>query len=300
MAAGPGQVMEDNSEQDEIDVGSCSALQTSHLMAQDEHHHVSHPPVAPNQQDLPSEEVQHAPQELLPNTCQGDMPAPDSSYAHKLGQKILPLNAKVVAKKIVSVRTPGGNIQDKSSDVSESESGSEANKSSAPKKVRQKTYMTKRRKTIKKKIDKEQRKSVFSRAVSAFLGGKFKSVTKCAEFYKIPRTTLRDLINNGDEYRGSGRKLRCLTPEEEPEIVKHVKMRASIGCGVDWQQLQSLVQEVLLAVKKSNPDRITGYEQSGQLPNIQFVRRLADRHNLTLRRSSEISKGTNRKVCFPS
>ena len=297
MAAGPGQVMVDHAEQDAIDDGSRSALQTSHT--QDDHYHVSHPPVATNQQDLPNEEVQQAPQEFLPKTSQTDMSAPDSSSA-QLGQKILPLNAKVVAKKIVSVRTPGGNIQDTSSHVSESESDSEPNKSSAPKKVRPKTYMTKRRKTIKKKVDKEQRKAVYSRAVSAFLRGKFKSVTKCAEFYEIPRTTLRDLINNGDEYRGSGRKLRCLTPEEEPEIVKHVKMRASIGCGVDWQQLQSLVQEVLLAVKKSNPDRITGYEQSGQLPNIQFVRRLADRHNLTLRRSSEISKGTNRKVCFPS
>ena len=73
--------------------------------------------------------------------------------------------------------------------------------------------------------------------------------------------------------------------------MKHVKWRVSVGCGVDWRQLQFLIQEVLLGIKEANPDRSTGYENTGQLPNIYFVRRLAERHNLSLRRTSEISKG---------
>ena len=56
-------------------------------------------------------------------------------------------------------------------------------------------------------------------------------------------------------------------------------------------QLQALIQEILLAVKTANPDRVTGYEKSGQMPNRQFVRRLVERNNISLRRTAEISKG---------
>ena len=130
------------------------------------------------------------------------------------------------------------------------------------------------------------------KAVDAYKKGKFKSMLKCAQFYKVPNSTLRDLVKRDDhKFQGSGRKLACLSQEEECAIVSHVKWRASVGCGVDWRQLQFLIQEVLLGVKEANLSRTTGYENSGQLPNIHFVRRLAERHNLSLRRTSEISKG---------
>ena len=51
-------------------------------------------------------------------------------------------------------------------------------------------------------------------------------------------------------------------------------------------------------LKKSNPERVTGYEKDNNLPNIHFVRRFASRHSLTLRKSLEISKG--RAVCSVS
>ena len=40
-----------------------------------------------------------------------------------------------------------------------------------------------------------------------------------------------------------------------------------------------------------NPEKQTVFEKTGQLPNINFVRRLTERHNLSLRRTAEISKG---------
>ena len=137
----------------------------------------------------------------------------------------------------------------------------------------------------------DQKKSQAQKAVNAFLRGKFKSLRGCAKFYKIPKSTLYDLVTTGSEFQGPGRKLRCLTPDEESKIVAHVKWRASVGCGLEWRQLQSIIQEVLLGVKSANPDRITGYEGTGQLPNVDFCRRLALRHNLSLRRTSEITKG---------
>ena len=47
----------------------------------------------------------------------------------------------------------------------------------------------------------------------------------------------------------------------------------------------------MVQIKESNPDRITGYEKDGHLPNMSFVRRFAKRNNLTLRKTYEISKG---------
>ena len=142
-----------------------------------------------------------------------------------------------------------------------------------------------------KKEKWNQKKSQAQKAVNAFHRGKFKSLRSCAKYYKVPKSTLYDLVTTGDELKGRGRKLRCMTPDEESKIVAHVKWRASVGCGLEWRQLQSIIQEVLLGVKAANPDRITGYENTGQLPNIDFCRRLALRHNLTLRRTSEITKG---------
>ena len=156
---------------------------------------------------------------------------------------------------------------------------------------RPKTYMTKNNKMQKKKEDKVVKMTQCMKAVSAYKSGQFKSMRKCSNFYNICNSTLRNLIKKDVQYQGSGNKLSCLTQQEEISIVAHIKWRASIGCGMDWRQLEFLIQEVLLGVKESNPERTTGYESTGQMPNKDFVKRLAKRHNLSLRRTSEISKG---------
>ena len=46
-----------------------------------------------------------------------------------------------------------------------------------------------------------------------------------------------------------------------------------------------------MALVSANPDRKTGYEDVGQRPNRFFIRRLVERHNVSLRRTAEISKG---------
>ena len=58
-----------------------------------------------------------------------------------------------------------------------------------------------------------------------------------------------------------------------------------------YLQLQLVIQEVLIAVTTSNPQRTSPYADKGHFPNRDFVRRLADRNNLTLRATMEISKG---------
>ena len=108
--------------------------------------------------------------------------------------------------------------------------------------------------------------------------------TKC-------HTPLCRLVDSYDDFHGSGKSSSVLKPDEEELIINHVKWRASVGCGLTWRGLQKLIQEILIAAKVSNPARLTGYENQGQMPNIHMVRRLADRYNLTLRSTMEISKG---------
>ena len=170
--------------------------------------------------------------------------------------------------------------------------GTSSSSGHSPKKSnRPKFYMTKYRKVVEKKNKKTSRTHIYAKAKTDLEAGKFKSVRQCAAFHKVPVTTLYRLYIESDEYKGSGRKSLCLTPEEETVIMNHVKWRSQIGCGMDFSQLQSLVQKTLLALVSANPDRKTGYEDVGQRPNRFFIRRLVERHNLSLRRTAKISKG---------
>jgi hypothetical protein len=60
---------------------------------------------------------------------------------------------------------------------------------------------------------------------------------------------------NGDEFKGKGRRSEVLTSEEEQKSVDHITYRQRIGSGMTYLQLQLLIQEVLVAVTSSNPER---------------------------------------------
>lgn len=159
---------------------------------------------------------------------------------------------------------------------------------------RPKRYLTKYRKKVKNYEERAKKKETFEKALKDCARGRFSSVKKCAAYHKVAYSTLYTLFTRGEEYKGSGGANKVLSVEEEASIVAHVKWRASVGCGITWFQLTSLIQEILIALTTSNPERQTGFEKTGQLPNINFVRRLAERHNLSLRRTAEISKGKSR------
>ena len=175
---------------------------------------------------------------------------------------------------------------DPHSSLQSSTSSEKAIKSNRPN-----TYMTKHRKITEKIKVKVKKTNLYNKAIKEFLAGKFKSLRKCSTFHNVPISTLHRLLKTGDPFKGSGKLLGCLSYGEEMTIINHVKWRSKIGCGVDFSQLESLVQESLLALKSANPDRQTGYEETGQRPERSFVRRMVERHNMTLRRTGEISKG---------
>ena len=175
----------------------------------------------------------------------------------------------------------------------ESPHGSNNDSHTPSKSNRPKFYMTKQRKRMNKTGQKQLKTMKFNAALKDCERGTFKSVRECAAHHQVPYSTLHRLFTdiNAVGYVGSGQAKGCLNVEEEKQVINHVKWRASVGCGVNWEQLQLLIQEVLLAIKAANPSRITRYESSNQLPNRHFVRRFAERHNLSLRSSAEISKG---------
>ena len=153
------------------------------------------------------------------------------------------------------------------------------------------TYMTQKRRREAKKKKLEDKKKLYMLACQKYKEGKFSNINEASKHFGLSYTSLYRYLVNGDTFNGKGRRSEVLTDEEEQKIVSLVIYRQKIGCGMTFLQLQMLIQEVLLGVTASNPERSSPYADNGHFPNRQFARKLAIRHNLTLRATMEISKG---------
>ena len=130
--------------------------------------------------------------------------------------------------------------------------------------------MKKRKKSPKD--TREQKKIKCEKAAADYHAGNYDNLRQAAIAYGVSYNTLYDgVVKRGAKFTGSGKITKRFTPEEEVKIVSHVKWRASVGYGVDWPMLMLLLQEVLLSVKRSNPERMTGLENCGQLPSMSYV-----------------------------
>ena len=108
----------------------------------------------------------------------------------------------------------------------------------------------------------------------------------------VKYTSLYDgVTKRGGEFPGTGVKCSVLTMKEEILLRDHVLYKAKIGYGDSWKTLRTLVQTLLVRMKTSSPQRMTGLEDRGQRPSISWVRRFAQRNNISLRKCSVISKG---------
>ena len=88
---------------------------------------------------------------------------------------------------------------------------------------RPREYLTKYRKVIKKDKEKLQKKTVFDKAIVDMNRGKFESLRKRAAYHNVLVSTLHRLFCNGDQFKGSGKTLHCLSLDEEAVILRHVK-----------------------------------------------------------------------------
>ena len=99
-------------------------------------------------------------------------------------------------------------------------------------------------------------------------------------------------------YRGKGKKSVVFTPQEEIQIAAHAVERVQIGCGLDINQLQYLMQALLIAAIEANPQRTSPWSQFPpdkpelqHLPTKRYVRSFLERHRLKPRRSMPLNKG---------
>ena len=64
-----------------------------------------------------------------------------------------------------------------------------------------------------------------------------------------------------------------------------------IGYGLSITSLRLLVHDLLMGAQRANPNRITGLENFNQMLSTSWVTQFCNRHDLSLRKSSVISKG---------
>ena len=102
-------------------------------------------------------------------------------------------------------------------------------------------------------------------ALAGWKTGQYQSVSACAEYFQVPRTTLRDMIrDNREEWTGlGGSQSKVFTPEEETIIKNFIIERVELVVGLTLNQVQDVMQEILLE----------------------------KRHNLTYRSTMSIHKG---------
>ena len=115
---------------------------------------------------------------------------------------------------------------------------------------------SKRRTKRQKKNDiKEEKKQKYDAAISAFKLGVYKSVNACAKDFGVNQASLALYLKAGKGFVGRGKQSIVFTSDEEKRIVQFVTDRVNLGAGVDIDQLKSVIQELLIELKKADKER---------------------------------------------
>ena len=77
-----------------------------------------------------------------------------------------------------------------------------------------------------------------------------------------------------------------MTEEEELKVVDVVTKMLELGFGLDARRLQDLIQELLQALVKVNPDRNTEWDENR--PDHNYIRHFCERHNIVYRATMEL------------
>ena len=166
--------------------------------------------------------------------------------------------------------------------------------SEQPSTTKEKTVKSKvsaKKKQENKKSAMEEKRRRYEDAANSWMRGENYSVAACARKFGLDRKILHQgIVKRGGKFPGKGNFSSVLSPTEERKVYNHVVHMSEIGNGPSWFSLRLLLKEVLLSMKAVNPNRITGFENTGQMPDLSFTRRFADCHNFTLRKSSVISR----------
>ena len=141
----------------------------------------------------------------------------------------------------------------------------------------------------KKKLkEKDERREQYNQAAEAFRQGLFPSVTACAGHFGVNHKTLMNCIKSEREFVGCGRKSSTFTTEEESILILYNQL--SLGCGIDFSQLCTVMQELANTLQTSNSESKVPSSWVSNYPHKSFVRRFFNRNNLVVRSTMQLSK----------
>ena len=157
-------------------------------------------------------------------------------------------------------------------------------------------------KKVKKKkkeaSNKDEKKEIYDKALKALKSGQFPNPNSCAVHFGVCAKTLSNLFKENREYVGGGRQTVIFTAEEEKKLTDYVTERMSLGCGLDFHQLCSTIQELIGILRVANPDRKFSTKWESDFPEVSYVRRFMKRHKLVLRSTMTLS--TARAMLTPA
>ena len=107
------------------------------------------------------------------------------------------------------------------------------------------------------------------------------SLRTAVQVFNLPRSTLHDFLTAHPDKKfklNRGNTSKVLQPDEEVVVASFISEKVLMGWGS--REVQVYLQDVLERVKQENPNRITGYESTSQLPNMGYVYRFCKRHNI--------------------
>ena len=78
-------------------------------------------------------------------------------------------------------------------------------------------------------------------AIKAFKADLYPSVRQCAKAFRVHHVMLGKMLKDPDKkYVGSGKVSKVFRTWEEDRIVRHIKERMLVGCGMDVMQVRMI------------------------------------------------------------
>ena len=140
----------------------------------------------------------------------------------------------------------------------------------------------------KKKEERDTKEAKYKAAITAYEKGEFNSVNACSVAFGVHQRSLDRFIKSGTKFVGKGKKSNVFSTDEEAQIVQFVRARVELGVGLSFKQLL-VIQELLARLKSVNPERYCPPSWNNFYPEETFVRRLAKRNSISLRRTMALS-----------
>ena len=93
----------------------------------------------------------------------------------------------------------------------------------------------------RKVTPKEDMAERMEAAIKAFKADLYPSVRQCAKVFRVCHVTLGKLLKDPDKkYVGKGKVSKVFRTWEEDMIVRHIKERMLVGCGMDVMQVRMI------------------------------------------------------------